>query len=48
MISVLDLRRLALEKERLEPEEAARVEVTIYGVLSSLNVWEASTSAFVL
>ncbi|MFI9848395.1 hypothetical protein ACIHFD_66100 [Nonomuraea sp. NPDC051941] len=40
MLSALDLQRLALEKEGLAPEHAAQVEEPIYGVLSSLKVWE--------
>jgi hypothetical protein len=40
MISVLDLQRLALEKEGMVPEHAAQVEKPIYGVLSSFKMWE--------
>ncbi|MFC4011021.1 hypothetical protein ACFOY2_27590 [Nonomuraea purpurea] len=39
MIRVLDLQRLALEKESA-PERMGQTEEPIYGVLSSLKWWE--------
>lgn len=40
MISVLDLQRLILETKDMTPEHAVQVEEPIYGVLSSLRLWE--------
>ncbi|MFG1961810.1 hypothetical protein [Nonomuraea sp. NPDC049028] len=40
MIRVLDLQRLAVEKEGRTPEQAAQTRDPIYGVLSSFSIWE--------
>ncbi|WP_219464491.1 hypothetical protein [Nonomuraea rhizosphaerae] len=44
MVSVLDLQRLAVEREGLAPEYAAQVKEPVYGVLSSLKIWECLIS----
>ncbi|WP_344579992.1 hypothetical protein [Nonomuraea roseoviolacea] len=44
MIRVLDLQRLAVEREGLAPEDAAQAKEPIYGVLSSLRMWEGLIS----
>ncbi|NRQ32553.1 hypothetical protein HII36_11985 [Nonomuraea sp. NN258] len=40
MIRVLDLERLAVERGRVAPEDAGRIQEPVYGVLHSLRMWE--------